>query len=135
HLPERPVRILRPARRRLVRHHPRQRRRRPHRPDAPRGHARRPRHRHPVSFAFSARRLWGRVSGRFGELTMRRLTLALAAGLTLAAAPAAAQHWGGTYDSGYRSGDGYRAWDSDYGQRSYQGGHGYRGSNAVPSNF
>ncbi|MGZ9099085.1 MAG: hypothetical protein ACXW3O_05220 [Brevundimonas sp.] len=57
---------------------------------------------------------------------MRRLTLALAAGLTLAAAPAAAQSWGGTYDGGYRSGDGYRSYDS---------GYGYRGSNAAPSNF
>ena len=60
---------------------------------------------------------------------MRRLTLALAAGLTLAAAPAAAQSWGGTYD------DRYRSYDSDHGQRSYQGSYGYRSSNAVPSDF
>lgn len=66
---------------------------------------------------------------------MRRLTLALAAGLILAAAPAVAQTWGGTYDSGYRSGDSYRSHDSGYGQGSYQGGHGYRGSNAAPSSF
>lgn len=70
---------------------------------------------------------------------MRRLTLALAAGLTLAAAPAAAQSWGGTYDDRYRSydsaHDGYRSYDSDHGQRSYQGSYGYRSSNAVPSDF
>lgn len=66
---------------------------------------------------------------------MFRFALIAAAGLTLAAAPAAAQSWGGTYDSGYRSGDGYRAYDSDHGQRSYQGGYGQRRSNAVPSNF
>jgi hypothetical protein len=64
-----------------------------------------------------------------------RLTLTLAAGLILAAAPAVAQTWGGTYDSGYRSGDGYRAHDSGHGQRSYQDGYGYRGSNAAPSGF
>ena len=66
---------------------------------------------------------------------MVRFVLIAAAGLTLAAGPAAAQTWGGTYDSGYRSGDGYRAYDSGYGQRTYQDGYGYRRSNAVPSNF
>lgn len=65
---------------------------------------------------------------------MRRLTLALTAGLIFAAAPAVAQTWGGTYDSGYRS-DGHRSWDSGHGQRSYQGGYGDRGSNAAPSGF
>lgn len=64
---------------------------------------------------------------------MRRLTLLLAAGLTFAATPAAAQSWGGTYDPGYRGGDGYRSYDSDYGHRG--DGDGYRRSNAVPSNF
>ena len=67
---------------------------------------------------------------------MRRLTLALAAAVTLAALPAAAQSWGGTYDDGGRSGDGYRAWDSGHsGYRARQDGHSYRGSNAAPSNF
>ena len=75
---------------------------------------------------------------------MFRLALIAAAGLTFAAAPAAAQSWGGTYDAGYRSGDSYRSYDSGYGERPYQsgyddrsygGGHGYRRSNAVPSNF
>ena len=61
---------------------------------------------------------------------MRRLTLVLAAGLAFAAAPAAAQSWGGTYD------DRYRAYDSGHGgYRSYDRGHNDRGSNAVPSNF
>lgn len=62
---------------------------------------------------------------------MRRLTLVLAAGLTLASAPAAAQSWGGTYDDRYRSydsgHDGHRSYD-----RSYSS---YRGSNAAPSSF
>jgi hypothetical protein len=66
---------------------------------------------------------------------MARFALIAAAGLTLAAAPAAAQGWGGTYDGGFRVGDGYRTYDSGYGQQVYQGGYGYRGSNAVPSNF
>lgn len=66
---------------------------------------------------------------------MFRLALIAAAGLTLAAGPAAAQSWGGTYDTGYRGGDGYRSYDSDYGQRSYGDGYGSRRSNAVPSNF
>lgn len=67
---------------------------------------------------------------------MRRLILALAAGLTLAAAPAAAQSWGGTYDGGYRSGDGYRAYDDGHGDyRSRPEVYGYRRSNAAPSNF
>ncbi len=66
---------------------------------------------------------------------MVRFVLIAAAGLTLAAGPAAAQSWGGTYDSGYRSGDAYRAYDNGYGQHSYPGGQGYRRSNAVPSNF
>ena len=66
---------------------------------------------------------------------MFRLALIAAAGLTLAAGPAAAQSWGGTYDTGYRGGDGYRSYDSEYGQRSYGDGYGSRRSNAVPSNF
>ena len=66
---------------------------------------------------------------------MFRFALIAAAGLTLAAAPAAAQSWGGTYDSGYRGGDSSRSYDSGYGQRSYGDGYGYRRSNAVPSNF
>lgn len=65
---------------------------------------------------------------------MFRLAL-IAAGLALAAAPAAAQSWGGTYDSGYRGGDGYRSYDSGYGHRSHGDGYSYRRSNAVPSNF
>ncbi len=65
---------------------------------------------------------------------MIRLVL-IAAGLTLAAGPAAAQSWGGTFDSGYRSGDGHRAYDSGHGERAYGGGYSYRRSNAVPSNF
>lgn len=67
---------------------------------------------------------------------MRSLTLVLAAGLTLAAVPAAAQNWGGTYDGGYRSSDGDRSWDDGHsGYQSRQDGYGYRGSNAAPSNF
>jgi hypothetical protein len=66
---------------------------------------------------------------------MVRFAIIAAAGLTLAAGPAAAQTWGGTYDSGYRSDDGYRAYDSGYGERTYGDGYGYRRSNAVPSNF
>lgn len=74
---------------------------------------------------------------------MVRLALIAAAGLTLAAAPAAAQSWGETYDGGYRSGDSYRAHDgygerpyySGHGDRSYDDGYGSRRSNAVPSNF
>lgn len=66
---------------------------------------------------------------------MIRLALIAAAGLSLAAAPAAAQSWGGTYDSGYRSGDGYRSYDSGYGDRSHGRGYRHRQSNAVPSNF
>ncbi len=58
---------------------------------------------------------------------MRRLTLLISAGLALAAAPAAAQSWGGTYDGGYSySGSGSR------------GSHGLThssGGNAVPSSF
>lgn len=58
---------------------------------------------------------------------MRSLTLIVAAGLALAAVPAAAQSWGGTYDSGYSYG-GYSRHDD--------GGHGHRSSgNAVPSTF
>lgn len=60
---------------------------------------------------------------------MRRFALLLAAGLTVAAAPAAAQTWGGTYDSRYSYGD------SRYGEHD---GYGYSrrsDSNAVPSNF
>jgi len=65
---------------------------------------------------------------------MVRLAL-IAAGLALAAAPAAAQSWGGTYDSGYRS-DGSRSYDSHYGARSYEDDHGHRRrSNAAPSTF
>jgi hypothetical protein len=61
---------------------------------------------------------------------MRRLTFILAAGLTLAAAPAAAQTWGGTYDQRYQT------YDSGHGGfRSYDRRHDYRGSNAVPSAF
>ncbi len=66
---------------------------------------------------------------------MIRLALIAAAGLSLFALPASAQSWGGTYDSGYRSGDGYRSYDSGYGQRSYDSGYSPRRSNAVPSNF
>jgi len=75
---------------------------------------------------------------------MFRLALIAAAGLTLAAAPAAAQSWGGTYNDGYRGGDASRSYDgghgerpyySDYGDRSHGDGYGYRRSNAVPSNF
>ena len=66
---------------------------------------------------------------------MFRLALIAAAGLTLAAGPAAAQSWGGTYDTGYRSGDSHRSYDSGYGERSYNDGYGSRRSNAVPSNF
>ncbi len=62
---------------------------------------------------------------------MFRLALIAAAGLSLSALPAAAQSWGGTYDSGY----GERAYDGGHGRQSY--GDGYRAprSNAVPSNF
>jgi hypothetical protein len=57
----------------------------------------------------------------------RRFALLLAAGLTVAAGPAAAQTWGGTYDAGY-SYEGYR------GQNDY--GYARRSDwNAVPSNF
>ena len=66
---------------------------------------------------------------------MFRLALIAAAGLTLAAGPAAAQSWGGTYDAGYRGGDSYRSYDGGYGHQSYGDGHGHRRSNAVPSNF
>ena len=66
---------------------------------------------------------------------MFRLALIAAAGLSLSALPAAAQSWGGTYDSGYRSNDSYRSYDSGYDQRSYGDGYGSRRSNAVPSNF
>lgn len=75
---------------------------------------------------------------------MFRLALIAAAGLTLAAAPAAAQNWGGTYDSGYRGSDasrfhdggsGERPYYSGYGERSHGDSYGYRRSNAVPSNF
>lgn len=60
---------------------------------------------------------------------MRRFALLLAAGLTVAAAPAAAQTWGGTYDSRY-----------SYSYSGYGGHDGYvysrRGDwNAVPSSF
>lgn len=61
---------------------------------------------------------------------MRRLTLALAAGLTFAAAPAAAQGWGGAYDHRYRSYD-----DGHGAYRSHDQGYGSRRSNAVPSTF
>jgi hypothetical protein len=60
---------------------------------------------------------------------MIRLAL-IAAGLTLAAAPAAAQSWGGTYDGGYRSSEAHRSYERGYDDR-YDG----RRSNAVPSNF
>lgn len=77
---------------------------------------------------------------------MIRLALIAAAGLTLAAVPAAAQSWGGTYDGGYRGGDASRSYEGgygesaygggySYGERSYGDGYGYRRSNAVPSNF
>lgn len=75
---------------------------------------------------------------------MFRLALIAAAGLSLSALPAAAQSWSGTYDAGYRTGDGYSSYDAGYGERPYQGGYeqrsyndGYRArrSNAVPSNF
>ncbi len=75
---------------------------------------------------------------------MFRLALIAVAGLGLSAVPATAQSWGGTYDSGYRSGDSYRSYDSGYGERPYQSGYGDRSyndghnarrSNAVPSNF
>ena len=57
---------------------------------------------------------------------MFRLALIAAAGLTLAAGPAAAQSWGGTYDAGYRGGDSYRSYDGGYGHQSYGDGHGHR---------
>lgn len=60
---------------------------------------------------------------------MFRIALLLAAGLAVVAAPAAAQSWGGTYDSRYSYSD------SRYGE---QDGYGYsRRSdwNAVPSSF
>lgn len=58
---------------------------------------------------------------------MRRIALLLAAGLTVAAAPAAAQTWGGTYDSRYSYGD-YGDRDTySYGRRSDW--------NAAPSSF
>lgn len=66
---------------------------------------------------------------------MFRFALIAAAGLSLSALPVAAQSWGGTYDSGYRSNDSYRSYDSGYGQRSYGDGSVSRRSNAVPSNF
>lgn len=68
---------------------------------------------------------------------MVRLALIAAAGLTLAAVPAAvaAQGWDGTYGGGYRGGEGYRAYDSGYGQPYRQGGYSYPRSNAVPSSF
>lgn len=66
---------------------------------------------------------------------MRRFVpLLAAAGLVLATSPVAAQSWGGTYDDGYRGGDGYRAYDNRSAHRSWNEGYGYR-SNAVPSNF
>jgi len=71
---------------------------------------------------------------------MIRLALIAAAGLTLGAAPAAAQSWGVTHDAGYRGGDAPRSYSSGYGvqpysERSYGDGRGYHRSNAVPSNF
>ena len=75
---------------------------------------------------------------------MFRVALIAATGLALVAAPAAAQSWGGTYDSGYSRGDSYRTYDSGYGERPYYSGYGDgsygdrysdRRSNAVPSNF
>lgn len=74
---------------------------------------------------------------------MFRLALIASAGLTLIATPAAAQTWNGTYDGGYRGGDGYSAYsaygdradDGGYGRPSPGDGYGYRRSNAVPSNF
>jgi len=66
---------------------------------------------------------------------MFRFALIAAAGLSLSALPVAAQSWGGTYDSGYRSNDSYRSYDSGYGQRSYGDGSVSRRSNAVPSNL
>ncbi|KQY80541.1 BA14K family protein [Brevundimonas sp. Root1423] len=60
---------------------------------------------------------------------MHRIALLLAAGLTAAAAPAAAQTWGGTYDSRY-----------SYSESRYGGHDGYSDGrrsdwNAVPSDF
>lgn len=68
---------------------------------------------------------------------MVRFALIAAAGLTLAAVPAAAtaQGWEGTYAGGYRGGDGYRAHDSGYGRPYRQDGYRYSRSNAAPSNF
>ena len=58
---------------------------------------------------------------------MRRFALLLAAGLTVAAAPATAQTWGGTYDSRYSYG-GYSDREAyGYGRRS--------DGNAAPSRF
>jgi hypothetical protein len=58
---------------------------------------------------------------------MRRFALLLAAGLTASAVPAAAQTWGGTYDSGYS--------DSQYGEHDGYS-YGRRSDwNAAPSNF
>ena len=62
---------------------------------------------------------------------MFRLALIAAAGLTLSALPAAAQSWGGTYDSGY----GERAYEGGHGRQSHGDGYGAHRSNAVPSNF
>jgi len=74
---------------------------------------------------------------------MFRLALIAAAGLTLAAAPAVAQSWGGTYDPGYRGGDTSRSYGGGYGERyhggyedrSYAEDYGSRRSNSVPTNF
>ena len=67
---------------------------------------------------------------------MIRIAL-IAAGLSVAAAPAAAQNWSGSYDGGYRPADAYRSYDGGYAyaERSYGDAGHRRRSNAVPSNF
>ena len=66
---------------------------------------------------------------------MIRLALVAITGLSLSAAPAVAQSWGGTHDPGYRSGERFSPDPVGYGERPYEGGHGIRRSNAVPSTF
>ena len=66
---------------------------------------------------------------------MIRLALVAITGLSLSAAPAVAQSWGGTHDPGYRSGEHFSLDPVGYGERPYEGGHGIRRSNAVPSTF
>jgi hypothetical protein len=64
---------------------------------------------------------------------MLRPALLAAIGLTLAAAPAAAQSWDGTYGGGYRADA--RSYPNGYDARYDGDRYGYRSSNAAPSNF